>query len=102
MPPTASELISAVNHPLRRRILFAFLDGSVECASAKELAEVTDQRVGQVAYHLKTLARGDILQPVRRGDRSRAPGEDYGWTLGVEAEWLRLVLAVWAEADVSG
>jgi len=100
MPPTASELISAVKHPLRRRILFAYLDGSVECASAKELAEATDQRVGQVAYHLKTLAKGDILRPVRQGDRSQA--QAYGWTLGVEAEWLRLVLEVWAEADVSG
>lgn len=100
MPPTASELISAVNHPLRRRILFAYLDGSIECASAKELAEATDQRVGQVAYHLKTLAKGDILRPVRQGDRSQE--EIYGWTLGVEAEWLRLILEVWAEADVSG
>ena len=102
MPPTASELISAVNHPLRRRILFAYLDGSVECASAKELAEATDQRVGQVAYHLKTLAKGDILRPVRQGDRAQTSGQAYGWTLGIEAEWLRLVLAGWAEADVSG
>lgn len=102
MPPTASELISAVNHPLRRRILFAYLNGSVECASAKELAEATDQRVGQVAYHLKTLAKGDVLRPVRQGNRSQALEEAYCWTLGVEAEWLRLVLAVWAEADVSG
>ena len=100
MPPTASELISAVKHTLRRRILFAYLDGSVECASAKELAEATNQRVGQVAYHLKTLAKGDILRPVRQGDRPQASGEAYGWTLGVEAEWLRLVLAVWAEADL--
>lgn len=101
MPPTASELISAVNHPLRRRILLAYLEGAVECASATELAEATDQRVGQVAYHLKTLAKGDILLPVRQGDRSQAPAEAYCWTLGVEAEWMRLVLAVWAEADVS-
>lgn len=102
MPPTASELIQAVNHPLRRRILFAYLDGSVECASARELAEATDQRVGQVAYHLKTLARGDILRPVRQEDRSQAPEEAYGWSLGVEPEWLRLVLAVWAETEISG
>lgn len=101
MPPTASELIHAVNHPLRRRILFAYLDGSVECASTQELAAATDQRVGQVAYHLKTLARGDILRPVGQGDRSQFPGGGNGWALGVEAEWLRLVLAVWAEADVS-
>ncbi|HWJ42382.1 MAG TPA: helix-turn-helix domain-containing protein [Solirubrobacterales bacterium] len=102
MPPTATELIHAVNHPLRRQILLAYLDGSVECASARELAAATDRRVGQVAYHLKTLAKGDILRPVRQGDRSQVSGEDYGWSLGVEAEWLRLVLEVWAEADVSG
>ncbi|MFL5872348.1 MAG: winged helix-turn-helix domain-containing protein [Solirubrobacterales bacterium] len=102
MPPTASELIHAVKHPLRRRILFAYLDGSVECPSTQELAAATDQRVGQVAYHLKTLASGDILRPVRQGDRPQDPGGDRGWALGVEAEWLRLVLAVWAEADVSG
>ncbi|HEY5943606.1 MAG TPA: helix-turn-helix domain-containing protein [Solirubrobacterales bacterium] len=102
MPPTASELISAVNHPLRRQILFAYLDGSVECASAKDLAAATDHRVGQVAYHLKTLAKSDILRPVRQGDRAQGRGGDYGWALGVEAEWLRLVLAVWVEADVSG
>jgi DNA-binding transcriptional ArsR family regulator len=90
MPPTASELISALSHPLRRRILCAYLDGSVECASASELAVVLDQQVDQVAYHLKTLAKGEILRPVQNA-----------WALGVEADWLRLVLEVWAELDVS-
>jgi DNA-binding transcriptional ArsR family regulator len=92
MPPTAAKLINAVNHPLRRRILFAFLDGSVECASAAEVAAVLDQRVGQVSYHLKTLAQGEVLRPV----------QNYGWALGVEPEWLRVVLEVWAEAEVAG
>ena len=101
MPPTSSELISAVSHPLRRQILRAYVDGSVECASASELAQAMDRRGGQVAYHLKTLARGDILRPVPGADGQGAPGTPYGWALGVEPEWLRLVLAVWAEADVS-
>jgi DNA-binding transcriptional ArsR family regulator len=98
MPPTASELISAVRHPLRRRILFAYLDGAGEGASASDLAEAMDQRVGQVSYHLKTLAKGDILRPVQGGEREQAKQVHYGWTLGVEPEWLRLVLAVWAES----
>ncbi|HEY6730086.1 MAG TPA: helix-turn-helix domain-containing protein [Solirubrobacterales bacterium] len=101
MPPNASELISAVNHPMRRRILSAYLDGSMESASASQLAETLDQRVGQVAYHLKTLAKGEILRPVRSGDLRRAGPEDHGWALAVEAEWLRLVLEVWADLDVS-
>jgi DNA-binding transcriptional ArsR family regulator len=100
VPPTSSELISAVSHPLRRRILFAYVEGAVERASAKELAEAMDQRVGRVDYHLKTLARGDILRPVQAGGEQEAEAH-YGWTLGVEADWLRLVLEVWAEAGVS-
>lgn len=99
MPPTSSELISAIGHPLRRRILLAYVDGAVECASASELAAAMGQRAGRVAYHLKTLARDDILRPVHGGGRG---GAHYGWVLGVEPEWLRLVLEVWAEADVSG
>ena len=91
MPPEASKLISAVNHPLRRRILSAYLDGSLECASADEVARIVDQRVGLVDYHLKTLAKGEILRP--------APG---GWTLEVEPDWLRVVLEVWAGAEVAG
>jgi hypothetical protein len=91
MPPTASKLISAVNHPLRRRILLAYLDGSLVCASAQEVAAALDQRVGPIAYHLKTLAEGEVLQAI----------PNRGWTLGVEPDWLRVVLEVWAEAEVA-
>jgi len=100
MPPSSSELISAVGHPLRRRILYAYLDGSLEGASARELAEALDQRVGQVAYHLKTLAKNDILRPVQGRDRKGAHEAHYGWALGVEEEWLRLVMEVCGEADL--
>jgi DNA-binding transcriptional ArsR family regulator len=99
MPPSSSELISAVSHPLRRQILLAYLDGPLERASARELAEAMGQRVGQVAYHLKALAKSEILRPVRRGDGEDAKRGDYSWALDVEAVWLRLVLEVWVEAD---
>jgi DNA-binding transcriptional ArsR family regulator len=98
MPPSSSELISAVGHPLRRRILLAYLDGPLERASAIELAEAMDRRVGQVAYHLKALAKSEILRPVQ-GSGNEAQQAYYGWALDVEAVWLRLVLDVWAEAD---
>jgi DNA-binding transcriptional ArsR family regulator len=101
VPPTSSELISAVSHPLRRRILFAYLEGTVESPSARELADAMDQQVGLVAYHLKTLAKGDILRSVQSGNGQETANAHYGWTLGVEAEWLRLVLEVWADLDVS-
>lgn len=93
--------MSAVGHPLRRRIIRAYLDGSVECPSAGELAAAMDRRVGQVAYHLKTLARCELLRPVQSGHGQEAGGPHYGWALGVEADWLRLILEVWSESDVS-
>ena len=97
MPPSSSELISAVGHPLRRRILSAYLDGPLECATARELAQALDQRVGPVAYHLKTLAKGEILRPVQ-GRQGQEAKEGYCWALDVEAEWLRLVLDIWVES----
>lgn len=100
MPPSSSELISAVGHPLRRQILSAYLDGSLEGASARELAKALDQRVGQVAYHLKTLAKSEILRPVQGRDGSEPHVAHYGWALGVEEEWLRLVIEVCGQADL--
>ena len=102
MEPSTSELMSAVGHPLRRRILHAYLDGAVECASARELAAALGQRVEQVAYHLKTLARANVLRPVQRGDREQPPDDRCCWALDVDATWLRLVLEVWVEADLTG
>lgn len=100
MPPSSSELISALGHPLRRRILLAYLNGAVEVASAGDLAETLDQRVGQVAYHLRTLAKSDILRPVQRRDWKQAHEAHYGWVLGVEVVWLRLLLEACGDADL--
>lgn len=102
MTPSSSELMSAVGHPLRRRILRAYLGGEVQRPTASELAEVMDQRVGQVAYHLKTLAKCEILRPTRGGDGHEPENPHYGWALGVHSDWLRAMLEVWSESDVSG
>jgi DNA-binding transcriptional ArsR family regulator len=99
MPPSSSELISALGHPLRRRILLAYLSGTVEVASARDLAKTLDQRVGQVAYHLKTLAKSEILRPVQSRDRRQPHEPHYGWVLGVEMVWLRLLLEACGDAD---
>ena len=87
MTPSSSELIDAVSHPTRRRILRTYLDGPVECISAGDLAPTVEQQVGHVAYHLKTLARCELLRPVqggggRSGGRgSTTPQEQVGGAL---------------------
>jgi|SRR5215203_740407 len=102
MPLTSSELIGAVSHPLRRRILLAYVGGTIDGVTAAELADFLDREVAQVAYHLKALAQSEILQPVQRGNGRAATQPHHGWALAVEPEWLRLVLEVWVESEVSG
>ncbi len=96
MPPHAPELITAVSHPLRRRILRAYLDGPLDHASTNELAQAMDQEAPKVSYHLKTLARCEVLRPVR--EEGAGEGDCYGWALDVEADWLRVVLEFWSES----
>jgi len=98
MPPSSSELITAVSHPTRRRILRAFVEEPLGAASADELADALEQPVAQVGYHLKTLARCEILRLSRDGDRNAAEAPRYGWTLDLEPDWLRVVLDVWVES----
>ncbi len=100
MPLPSSELVSAISHPLRRRILFAYAERRVECASASELATAMDVEVAQVAYHLKILAGADILLPARDDNGEGAGEAHYRWKLGVKAEWLLMVLLIWEELGV--
>jgi DNA-binding transcriptional ArsR family regulator len=99
MAPSSSELISAVEHPLRRQILFAYLEGDYEGASAAEVAAALDEPVSQVAYHLKTLAKCGVLGPIE-GNGRRGPEPRYLLAPGVDSQWLRLVLEVWIESGV--
>lgn len=102
MPPGPSELKIAVNHPLRRQILRAYLERSLTSASAAELAEVTDQRPATVAYHLRTLVGCQLLRPVAEGDGDGGGAAHFRWALDVETDWLRLVLDLWTQSDPAG
>jgi DNA-binding transcriptional ArsR family regulator len=90
MAPSATELSSAIGHPLRRRILLVYLDGEFVNVSAGEVASALDERVAQVAYHLKVLATAGLLRLLPEDD-----GETpYDWVPGIDPAWLRLVLAL--------
>src|SRR4051794_41380615 len=96
MPPSSSALINAVGHPTRRRILQTLVD-SDRRVSADEIATTLDQPRSRVSYHLKALARCGVLRLSPRDDRGGAP-QPCGWSLDVEADWLRVVLDVWIES----
>src|SRR4051812_11921973 len=102
MVPSSSELISAVRHPTRRQILRHFVDDSERWASTGELAEALEQPVARVDYHLRTLARCEILSLSPCGDRDAAAPARHRWSLGVEPDWLGLVMDVWLESRAAG
>lgn len=98
MAPSAIELSSAVNHPLRRRILLAYLGGDFEAAAAGKIAAALKEREAQVAYHLKVLATTGVLRLL-----PESAGEPlYGWASGIEPAWLRLVLELSGDPGVGG
>lgn len=93
MAPSSAELSDAIGHPLRRQILLAYLGGELERVSAGEVVAALDERVAQVAYHLKVLTTAGVLRLLPEDD-----GETrYDWAPGIDPAWLRLVLALSAE-----
>jgi DNA-binding transcriptional ArsR family regulator len=99
MPPDTPELIAALNHPLRRRIMRAYLDGRFQTASATQLAKEMEMPLGNVAYHVKTLARLDVLQLVRREKVRGAEERFYVVGLDDQQACVRDVLEACREAD---
>jgi DNA-binding transcriptional ArsR family regulator len=98
MVPSSSDLISAVSNPTRRQILHLLIADSGSCASAGELAAALGQPVAKIAYHLRSMGRGEILR-LNQGIAGGKGGKPhYGWSLGIDPEWLRAVLDVWSDS----
>jgi len=65
MPPSSRELISALNHPVRRRILRAYMDPVGTELSASNLAGRMDLPLANVLYHVKTLTDLHVITQTR-------------------------------------
>lgn len=99
MTPDTPELIAALNHPLRRRILRAYLDGRFQTASATLLAAEMEMPLGNVAYHVKTLSRLGVLELVRREKVRGAEERFYVIGLDDRADCVRGILEACRETD---
>lgn len=87
---TDAKVLAAVSHPLRRRMMdILLLDGP---ATASTLAERTDQAVGNISHHLRTLATSDLVEEVPELARDR------------RERWWRLVSQKirWSSTDFVG
>lgn len=99
MPPQTPELIAALNHPLRRRILRAYLDGRFQAASSTQLAGLMEMPLGNVAYHVKTLARLGVLELAGTEKVRGAEERFYVVRLAEQVECVRGVLDACRTAD---
>src|SRR5918998_2436048 len=71
---TDQGIITALGHPLRARIL-SVLDSSE--ASPKELAAQLGEKLGNVSYHVRILARLGLIELVRETPRRGAVEHHY-------------------------
>jgi len=84
-------LISALNHPLRRRILRKIdEDGGV--TSARQLARELGLPIGNVSYHLQVLAKLDVLQQTHARQVRGAREYFYVSNLDSQDDWFRAAL----------
>ncbi len=82
--------IAAIHHPLRRRLLE--LLGAAGPATASQLAARTGQLVGNVSYHLKMLAKADLIEEAAELARDRR-----------ERWWRQVPLSLrWSVVDPPG
>jgi DNA-binding transcriptional ArsR family regulator len=82
---TDSRVLAALAHPLRRRLMDVLKVGGV--ATASQLAERTDQAVGNISHHLRVLAGCDLIEEVPELARDR---RERWWRLvPLELRWSR-------------
>ena len=71
---TDQSIITALGHPLRARILARLDDGE---ASPKEIAAEFGEKLGNVSYHVRILARLGLIELVRETPRRGAVEHHY-------------------------
>jgi DNA-binding transcriptional ArsR family regulator len=85
-----SKVFKALSHPLRMKLLAILSERE---ASPTELATELGEPLGNVAYHVKTLAELDCIELVRTTPRRGAVEHHYRATIRAfltEAQWERL------------
>jgi DNA-binding transcriptional ArsR family regulator len=87
-PPDNHTLISALKHPLRRRILRVMADRKP--ISPRELADRLEEPLSAVSYHVRVLSGHGLIEEVSRRRIRGATQHFYRWIL--KAKWAIAVL----------
>jgi len=84
------ELLTALGHPLRRRILRRMTE--TDRYSPRELAEYLSEPLSNVSYHVRVLADCGALELV--GTRPVRGSTQHFYRATVEPEWARSALGI--------
>ncbi|HXQ89195.1 MAG TPA: helix-turn-helix domain-containing protein [Solirubrobacterales bacterium] len=95
--PSEESLLTALGHPLRRRILRAMADGKP--ASPKGLAEALSEPLSNVSYHVRVLVQSGALKLVRT--KPARGSIQHFYRSDVQAPWAQEVLALGDENSES-
>ncbi|HEX6601302.1 MAG TPA: helix-turn-helix domain-containing protein [Solirubrobacterales bacterium] len=88
--PDDHDLLLALRHPLRRRILRELADG--EATSPRELSDTLQEPLSNVSYHVRVLAERAVITLV--GTRPTRGSVQHFYRSAVDAPWARQVLKV--------
>jgi DNA-binding transcriptional ArsR family regulator len=93
--PGDNDLLVALRHPLRRRILQLMADG--EATSPRQLAAALRQPLSNVSYHVRVLAeRSAITLAETRPSRGSV---EHLYRSSIEAAWARQILELGEKED---
>ena len=91
------DLLVALRHPLRRRILREMADG--EAISPRQLSDALGQPLSNVSYHVRVLAERAVINLVRTTPTRGSVQHFY--RSAIDAPWVRQVLGL-GEKDGDG
>jgi DNA-binding transcriptional ArsR family regulator len=92
--PDLQALLTSLAHELRRRILRAMQNG--ERLSPCELAELLEEGLSGVSYHVLVLVENGVLRPA--GEKQVNGATQHFYRSALEAGWAKQVLAEPEEA----
>jgi DNA-binding transcriptional ArsR family regulator len=90
---STQDLMVALAHPLRRQILREMIDGPA--VSPREMSELLDDTLSNIAYHFRVLADGGILKLVRT--RPVRGSTQHFYEVSIDAGWVLALLAAGEE-----
>jgi DNA-binding transcriptional ArsR family regulator len=93
-----NDLLAALRHPLRRRILRAM--AGEEAISPRQLSAVLDQPLSNVSYHVRVLAQCSAVTLVKT--KPVRGSMQHFYCVAVDQPWALEVLRLDEDADGSG